>query len=276
MAKARELTPWAGAVTEVLRLDDVSIAFDRGPDRVSVLEGASLSVEAGEIVAVVAAAGQGKTTLVRLASGTLPPDRGVVSIGTVDVSRLKDRQLARVLASDVGVATGTGPGLRVPVRQYVEMAAAAPKHGGHRRWTRRERRRMVSAMLDELDIAACAPLRWEELSDWQRLLVELAQAVVVRPRLLLLDDIADRFGLRQKQELAGLLEGFARAHECGVLMAVADHGAAARALRVWRLHRCRLQLLADHSGVDPVSTGDVIPLRRDDDDVVPRTRRRDA
>jgi ABC-type branched-subunit amino acid transport system ATPase component len=43
-------------------------------------------------------------------------------------------------------------------------------------------------------------------------LVELAQAVVVPPRLLLVDDIADRFGLAQKQKLANLLEGFAREH----------------------------------------------------------------
>ncbi len=265
------------AVTEVLRLDDVWAAFDRGPSRVSVLEGASLSVAAGEIVAVVAAAGQGKTTLIRLASGTLPPDRGVVSVGTVDLSRLKDKQLARVLAGDVGVATGTGPGLRVTVRQYVEMAAAAPKVGWRRRWRQRERRQMTSAVLDELGIGACGPLRWDELSDWQRALVELAQAVVVRPRLLLLDDVADRFGLRQKQELASLLEGFTREHECGVLMALTDYGAAARALRVWRLHRCRLQLLADHTDDDAGVAGDVIPLRRQAaDGGAPGVRCRDA
>jgi ABC-type cobalamin/Fe3+-siderophores transport system ATPase subunit len=261
-------------VTEVLRLDEVWSAFDRGRDRVSVLEGASLSVAAGEIVAVVAGAGQGKTTLVRLASGTLPPDRGVVSIGRLELSRLKDKELARVLASDVGVATGTGPGLRVTVRQYVEMATAAPKEGWRRRWRRRERRRMTTAVLNELGIPSCGPLRWDELSDWQRVLVELAQAVVVRPRLLLIDDIADRFGLRQKQEFANLLEELARHYECGVLMAVADHGAAARALRVWRLHRCRLQLLADHTGTGV--GGAVIRLRRSDSGDAPEERRRDA
>lgn len=264
-------------MTEVLRLDDVWAAFDRGPERVPVLEGASLSVDTGEIVAVVAAAGRGKTTLIRLLSGTLQPDRGVVSIGALDLSRLKDKQLARVLASEVGVATGTGPGLRVTVRQYVEMAAAAPKDDWRRRWRRRERRQMTTAVLEELAIGDCGPLRWDELSDWQRVLVELAQAIVVRPRLLLLDDIADRFGLRQKQELSSLLEDFTREHECGVLMTVADYGAAARALRVWRLHRRKLQLLANHADTQLRSSGDVIPLRRAaDDGDLPEARRRDA
>lgn len=265
---------------EVLRLDDVWAAFDRGRERVSVLEGASLLVDAGEVVAVVAGAGAGKTTMVRLASGTLPPDRGVVRVGGVELSRLNDKHLARVLASEVGVATGTGPGLRLTVREYVEMAAAAPKDGWRRRWRRRERRRMATAVLDELGISACGELCWDELSDWQRVLVELAQAVVVRPRLLLLDDIADGFGLRQRQELANLLDGFTATRECGVLMAVADHAAAARAVRVWRLHRCKIQLIADHSDADinvVAAAGDVIPLRRRDGAAeMPEGRLRDA
>jgi len=134
-------------VAEVLRLDDVWIAFDRRDhDRVSVLEGASLSVDAGEIVAVVAGAGQGKTTLVRLASGTLPPDRGVVSVGGVELSRPEGQAAcARCSRPDVGVATGTGPGLRVTVRQYVEMGGSrARKRGWRRRWRRHERRRMAT------------------------------------------------------------------------------------------------------------------------------------
>ena len=132
-------------------------------------------------------------------------------------------------------------------------------------------------MLEDLAIGDCGPLRWDELSDWQRVLVELAQAIVVRPRLLLLDDIADRFGLRQKQELASLVEDFTREHDCGVLMAVTDYGAAARALRVWRLHCRKLQLLVNHADAQPRSSGDVIPLRRPaDDGDLPEARRRDA
>jgi ABC-type cobalamin/Fe3+-siderophores transport system ATPase subunit len=248
-------------VSAVLKLDGVWTAFDRGRDRVSVFEDASLTIDEGEIVAVVAGAGQGKTTLIRLASGTLPPDRGVVRVAGVDLSQLKDKQLAAVLASEVGIATGAGPGVGVTVREYVEMAAGAPKVGSRRRWRRRERRRMTTAQLDELGIASCASQQWDELSDWQRVLVDVAQAVVVRPRLLLLDDLADGFGLRQKQELMAVLEAFARQHECGILTAVADHGSALRAVRVWRVHHRELQLMADHTDADVDADADVIQLR---------------
>jgi ABC-type cobalamin/Fe3+-siderophores transport system ATPase subunit len=256
---------WKGerVVSEVLRLDGVWTSFDRGHDRASILEDVSLSVAAGEIVAVVGDGGHGKTTLIRLASGTLLPDRGSVCVNGVEVGRLTDKQLARVLAGDVGLATSAGPNARITVREYIEIAAAAPKEGWRRKWRLRERRRMATAVLDELGISECASLRWEQLSDWQRVLVELAQAVIVRPRLLLVDDIADGFGLGQKKAVMDLLEGFAR-EGCGVFMAVSDHASALRAVRVWQLQRRGLRLMANHSDDDlsDDACADVIPLRR--------------
>jgi ABC-type cobalamin/Fe3+-siderophores transport system ATPase subunit len=249
------------AMAEVLRLDGVWSAFDRG----WVLEDVSLSVAAGEIVAVIGGGGQGKTTLVRLATGTLPVDRGRVLVDGADVARLKDRDLSHMLASDIGIAIGVGPSVGLTVRDYIETAVAAPKDHvwrwrWRRRWGRREQQRMTSAVLEEFGISECADRQWEALSDWQRVLVELAQAVIVRPRLVLIDDLAGRFDLRQKQTLMDMLEAVVRERGCGVLMAVSDDASALRAVRVWRLHRRRLRLMADHPVAEPAA--EVIPLRR--------------
>jgi ABC-type Mn2+/Zn2+ transport system ATPase subunit len=251
-------------VSEVLRLEGVWAAFDRGHDRVSVLEDVSLSVDEGEIVAVVGGGGKGKTTLMRLASGTLPADRGRVLVAGVDMASLKDRDRQSVLASEVGIVTGAGPALPVCPREFVEMKAAAPKTGWRRRYRKRDRRRMTTAILNELDIAECADMRWDELSDWQRVIAELAQAMVVRPRLLLLDAVADNFGLRQKQALMAVLEDAVKEHGCGVLLAASDHAAVLRSVRVWQLNRRRLKLWASHDDADNADA-DVIPLpkRRD-------------
>jgi ABC-type cobalamin/Fe3+-siderophores transport system ATPase subunit len=244
---------------EVLCLDGVWKAFDRGRDRVSVLEDVSLSVGVGEVVAVVGTRDQGKTSLIRVASGMLPADRGSVCVGGVELGGLRDRQLAGVLASEVGVAVRTGPEVRVRVREYVEMSLVACRRWRRREWRGRERRLRVTEVLEELGVLGCADMRWEELSNWQRVLVELAQAVVVRPRLLLIDDVMDGFGLGKKQAAMDLLEGFARELGCGVLMAVSDHASALRSVRVWQLSRGRLKLMADHSS--PV----VIPLHKHHD-----------
>ena len=249
-------------MAEVLRLDGVWAGFDRG----WVLEDVSLTVTGGEIVAVVGGGGQGKTTLIRLSTGTLPADRGRVLVNGVDVAGLRDRDVSHMLASDIGVATGIGPPLGLSMREYIETAAAAPKDRAwrwwsRRRWDRRGQQQMATAILDELGIAECADRRWEALSDWERVLVELAQALVVRPNVVLIDDLAGRFELRQKQMLMDRLDAIVRERGCGVLMVVSDDASALRAVRVWRLHRRRLRLMADHAD-DAAEDADVIPLRR--------------
>jgi ABC-type cobalamin/Fe3+-siderophores transport system ATPase subunit len=251
-------------VSEVLRLDSVSKAFYRGRDRVRVLQDVSLSVGEGEIVAVIGGVSQGKTTLIRLASGLLCPDEGTVSVGDVVLAELRDRQRQHILASNIGLAMRTGPAMPTSVREYVEMKAAAPRIGWRRVYRKRARRSMTTAILDELGITECADMRWEHVSAWQCVLAELAQAMVVSPRLLLIDDLGAAFGLRQKQIVMTFLEGFARKRRCAVLMAVSDEASALRSAQVWRLHRRRLKLMADHTGTDVERGSAVIPIRRAD------------
>jgi ABC-type lipoprotein export system ATPase subunit len=236
-------------VSEALLLDGVWKAFDRGRDRVPVLKGVSLSVAAREIVAVVGTRDQGKTTLIRIASGMLPADRGSVQVGGLELTGVSDRRLASVLRTEVGVAAKGGPGVRVSVRDYVGLRLATGA-----RWRWRERHLCVAQALKQLDV--CAQQRWGELSDWQRVLVELAQAVVSRPRVLLVDDLIDGLGLGKKQAAMEIVRGFANDLGCGVLIAVSDHAAALPADRVWQLSGGRLKLMADLN--DP----DVIPLHK--------------
>jgi putative ABC transport system ATP-binding protein len=232
---------------ELLRISGVSKSFDRHGAPVPVFENISLSVAEGEIVAVVCGPGHGKSTLIGLACGTLRPDRGSVLLNGVDVAQVGDRDVARLLAEDVGCAKRGGPALNTTAAEYVESALGAVKHGRRRRWGRRDQRSMAAAILEELGIAECGAQRWDELSDWQRVLVELAQAACVDPRMLLIDDLARDFGLGQKQALMDVLEGLVDDRRCGVLMAVSDHASALRSVRIWQVHRHGLRLMADHT-----------------------------
>jgi ABC-type cobalamin/Fe3+-siderophores transport system ATPase subunit len=221
-----------------LRLDGVWKAFDRGRDRLSVLEDVSLEIARGEIAAVVGGRDQGKTTLIRVASGMLPVDRGAVFVGGRELTGLSDRELAGVLANEIGVATRAGPETRLTVRHYVEMSLAASCRFG-----RRERAARVRETLDKLDLAGCAEAKWSELSNWQRVLVEFAQAIITRPRLLLVDDLVDGLPLGHKKTAMSLIDGFAAELRCAVLMAVSDHAAALGSAKVWRISHGELELM---------------------------------
>jgi len=222
----------------VLRLEGVWQAFERGRARVSVLEDVSLDVEVGEIVAVVGGRGQGKTTLIRVASGTLGVQRGTVVLEDQELTGLSNRQLQRVLATEIGIAARIGPEARLNVHDYLEMALSAA-----RKYSASERAWRIDEILERLELAGCAGAKWGELSDWQQVLVEFAQATIRRPALLLVDDIMDGFGLDQKQTAMSLIEGFAKELRLAVLMAVSDHAAALSSTKVWRLSHAHVELM---------------------------------
>jgi ABC-type lipoprotein export system ATPase subunit len=232
----------------VLALDHVCMGFDRGEDRLRVLVDVSLAVAAGEIVAVVGTRDQGKTTLLRVASGSLAADMGSVRLSELELTGLSDRQLESVLRTEIGWAARNGPEVRVRVRDYVGLPLAT---GRRLKW--RERRLRVAQVLKQLDVAGCADLKWKELSGWQRVRVELAQAVVGRPRVLLIDDLIDGLSLGKKQAAMEILRSFADDFGCGVLMAASDHAAALPADRVWQLRGGRLKLMADLTDADLTS-----------------------
>ena len=238
-------------VCSVMVLEFVGVwkGFDRGRQRVLVLEDVSLSVAAGEIVAVVGTRDQGKTTLLRVAAGVESPDRGVVRVCGVELRGLKDRELSRLLRTDIGMAGRDGPGMRARMGEYVGLQLAAGRW-----WRKRERRLRVVESLERLGVAECADMRWGELSDWQRARVELAQAVAPRPRLLLVDDLICGLGLGKTQEANQLLRELANEIGCGVLMAVSDHASAAPSDRVWHFDRHKLVLMADHTNPQPART----------------------
>ncbi|MGH2880343.1 MAG: ATP-binding cassette domain-containing protein [Solirubrobacteraceae bacterium] len=230
----------------VLELHNVSKGFARGSEWLHVLQCVSLTVGAGEIVAVVGTRDQGKTTLLRIAAGTLLPDQGSVRVAGRELGLLKDRHLAQLLRSEVGLATRGGPSGRTRVCDYVGLQIAA---GGW--FGRRERRRKTIETLLMLGVADRANARWRELSNWQRVRVELAQAVVCRPQLVLVDDLFDGLMFGQKQEATRILRGFADDLGCGVLMACSDHTSALPSDRIWQLDDGALKLMADLTVVDP-------------------------
>jgi putative ABC transport system ATP-binding protein len=221
----------------VLRLDGVWRGFVRGRDRVAVLRDVSLSVDTGSLVAVLGERGQGKTTLIRVASGTLPAEDGEVLIDGQNMHGISDGGLSDVLARKIGVATRIGPGANLDVESYLGLrlnAACTP---------RRTRKAEVKRTLRDFDLAGTEKMLWPDLSDWQRVALELAQATVVKPRLLLVDDILDGLAFGPKDAALEILETLAEDQECAVLMAVSDHTTATRGDPVHHLANGKLHLM---------------------------------
>jgi ABC-type lipoprotein export system ATPase subunit len=227
----------------LLKLDGIGKSFRRGHRDGWVLRDVSLSIAGGEMVAVVASRGQGKSTLLRIAAGIETPDEGCVRFDGEDLASLKDRTLSRLLREQIGLAGRSGPGLTLPMVRYVEMPLLVKR----KRLDRRETGRIARNALDRMGILGCAERRWDELSDWERALAEIAQGIVRQPKLLLIDDVMDGLGMLETQKIGSLLGSVVEETGMAMLISVSDGEAALCCDRVFTLMRGKLALLSDLS-----------------------------
>jgi thiamine transport system ATP-binding protein len=157
----------------VLRVVDLGVAFDA----TVVLDGVSLAVAPGEVVAVLGASGSGKSTLLRVIAGLLDPDRGSVWIDGEDVTRVPThrRGVGMVFQDEQlfphrDVAANVAFGLRMQRR---------PAH---------ERRQRVAELLELVGLAGFGSRTVTELSGGEAKRVALARSLAPSPRVLLLDE----------------------------------------------------------------------------------------
>jgi len=228
------------AMSELLCLRDVCKTYVSGGTRLEVLKDVSLKVGEREIVAVVGARYEGKTTLTQIAAGMQRPDRGEVWFRGRELSGLSDGTRERLLGLETAWVDRNGPGLRLTVRDYVGLPLAM----GHRHG-KREVRKLAYEALERVGASDCARQPWEDTSRWQRVLVGLARGIACRPRLLVIDDLLDALGVRRTRQAGELLRSAVDDLGCGLLMSVSDFEAALVADRVWSFERGGLKLMSD-------------------------------
>jgi len=167
----------------VVELRAVSMVYGSGPTEVHALRDVDLSVQAGELVAVMGPSGSGKSTLLTIAGTLEEPSEGEVRIGDRDVSRLSRNDRARLRRRSIGYVFqdfNLIPGLTA-----VENVALPLELDGVR--VRAARAAALEA-LARLDLAERADRYPDELSGGESQRVAIARAVVGDRRLLLADE----------------------------------------------------------------------------------------
>jgi ABC-type multidrug transport system ATPase subunit len=211
----------------LLALESVSKTHYRGGrHRLTILRDASLRVDAGALVAVIADPTAGKTTLLRIAAGLEPPDNGSVRLADEPLPATND------LDPRIALVTRTPPPREttgLPIADFVGLALLD-------RMPSREARQRTAAVLDAFDLGALADSTWPELSDVERTLVRIAQAIVRRPALLLLDDPVLGLGISHTETVLSQVRDAAHAHGAAALMTVGHASEALHADRVLTLN----------------------------------------
>jgi len=220
----------------------VRVGFRQGGRAGLILENVSLEVNAGQTVAVVGQRWEGKTTLLRLATGMELAEDGQVLLDGQDLASHSRRKRARLLGRDIVWLDRNQPGLELSTIDYIGL----PLVMGWRGPRRAQARRTASQALERVGIAHVAHKRPQALSSWERVLVGLATAITVQPKLLVIDDLLDALGTSRTREAGELLNTLANEHGFGVLYSVSDIDSALMADRVLALEQHKLHLMADH------------------------------
>ncbi len=166
-----------------LRLDNISKSYGEGDGRVSVLDGASLEIGRGELVALVAPSGTGKSTLLHIAGLLEKPSSGNVNIANVPCHDMNDKELTQTRRTKVGVVYQFHHLLQE--FSAIENIIMPQLIAGRSKKVAKERARQL---LDQLQIGHRADHRPSELSGGEQQRVAIARAVANEPQLLLADE----------------------------------------------------------------------------------------
>jgi putative ABC transport system ATP-binding protein len=208
-------------VTRVYQLDGVGVP---------ALRGVTLTVPAGDYLAIVGPSGSGKSTLMHLLGGLDRPTSGQLLIGGRDVSRLSPAEMAALRNRTIGFVFQSFHLL--PRTSAVDNVALPLVYTGVRAG---ERRRRAAEMLDRVGLGHRLRHRPNQLSGGEQQRVAIARALIGGPSLLLADEPTGNLDSATGAEVLALLESLNAESGVAVVLVTHDQEVAARARRGIRM-----------------------------------------
>jgi putative ABC transport system ATP-binding protein len=218
----------------VLELRQLVKHFELGDGApIRAVDGISLIIDKGEMVALCGPSGSGKSTLLMLVAGLLAPDSGSVRFDGREIVGLSERDAARYRLRELGLVAQQAdllPGARVIEQAALKLWLSDP----------REAERRVTPLLERLGLGERLTQRCDQLSLGERQRLSLALALSTQPRLLLADEPTGSLDSVRSREVLLLLREVCEERSVAVLLVTHDREAVAFADRALELRDGRL------------------------------------
>ena len=189
-----------------------------------VLHDLSFDIAEGEFLALMGPSGSGKSTLLNLIAGIDMPDSGELRIGSAQISRLSESELADWRAAHIGFIFQFYN--LMPVLTAFENVELPLLLTGLNRRDRRERVQLALEMVSLVDRAVHYP---SELSGGQQQRVAIARAIITDPLLIVADEPTGDLDRVSARDILGLLERLNREMGKTIVMVTHDQRASERA-----------------------------------------------
>ena len=187
--------------TTLLETENLMKHYPMGDAVVRALDGVSLSISQGELVALLGTSGSGKSTLLNLIAGLDHPTSGTVRINGTDISTMSAEQLSRHRRENIGmifqsfnlISTMTA----LENVTLAMMFAGVPKS---------EREQRAAQLLESTGLKGRQRHRPKELSGGEQQRVAISRALANKPRVLLADEPTGNLDSRTSREIMELLK----------------------------------------------------------------------
>jgi putative ABC transport system ATP-binding protein len=222
-------------MTALVTLRNVTKSYTRGKQKVEVLHGVDLEIEAGEFLALMGPSGSGKTTTLNLIAGLDQPTSGEVIVGPDRIDKLSRGALANWRARHIGFVFQFYNLLPVlTAESNVEVPLLLTDLSG------KQRRQRVETALQLVGLADRAKHKPGELSGGQQQRVAIARAIVADPTLLVCDEPTGDLDRENAEEIMNLLRALNRSQGKTIVMVTHDPRAAEYSSRELHLDKGRL------------------------------------
>lgn len=209
-----------------ITVDNVSREIDTGTHLVKILKGISFAIPHGEFTAIMGASGSGKSTLLGLLAGLDSPSSGHIYLDGVDITNLKEDDMARVRGSKVGFVFQS---YQLIPTLTAEENVLLPHELSGRNGDGMARAR---ALLDQVGLADRASHYPVQLSGGEQQRIALARAFMTQPPILLADEPTGNLDSSNGRLVLDLLIKLNREQKTTLVMVTHDKELAAYADRV--------------------------------------------
>lgn len=187
----------------MIKLQDVDKFIESKYQRVFILKGINLEINAGEFVSIMGPSGSGKSTLMNIIGMLDKPSQGAYYFLDEPVHLFSERKTSKIHKEHIGFIFQAYHLIdELTVYENIETPLL------YRGVKRKERASMVAEMLDRFNMVAKKDLFPEQLSGGQQQLVGVARAIVGKPKLLLADEPTGNLHSSQGEEVMDMLKQF--------------------------------------------------------------------
>ncbi|HEY5285997.1 MAG TPA: ABC transporter ATP-binding protein [Solirubrobacteraceae bacterium] len=218
----------------MLEVRDLVKLYRIGDDEpIRAVDGVSMSVRAGEFVALYGPSGSGKTTLLELIAGLRTADSGSVRVAGREVTTMSRRESDEYRLSQLGV---------IGQPQSLLPGARAIDNASLKLWlsSTRGAKKAITPLLEQLGLGRRLQHRTEQLSMGERQRVLIARALAMSPKLVLADEPTGSLDTQRTHEVLALLRDLCERRGMVLVLATHDPQAAAFADQVYELRDGRL------------------------------------